>query len=458
MPDKNELVLESIRKLLKLNVPDKEIILNLKEVGISEENANQLIKEAKKEPEKKTKPEKTDDEKDTEPFSEKVKNYGKKDDEISKLEDGQIAKLWEKGILTTANQRLKEMKEIQENFEGKISKEVEKGLEKEIKKINALLESKSILLSEKINSKMEEKELEVASVLNTKISELKKLGSQLKIDLEQVEKKTQENKLMLEKFKMLEEELKELKNSLIKEMNSELIQSKSDAQDFLESSKKRLEELDQRISKTLELQSNIVEGLIKEAEDKVSSIAVQKNTDLENEMKNKLSEMNELIKKLNPEKIDKKLKEFEQKAVETEKKISNMTEKTGKSMPEQTGKTEQINVQEWDEKMGKKIVEWDKRVSDKIHELETEIKGEIDYDSLRNTTHDLEIFKEKFIKTIEENTERLSKKLEQLNQEAQKAEQKTDSRIELIDKKIKELDVFEKKFAAEMNRIINSKK
>ena len=47
MLTKKQLLLKSIRELLSLNVSIEEILVNLKEVGVTEAQAKQLIEEAK---------------------------------------------------------------------------------------------------------------------------------------------------------------------------------------------------------------------------------------------------------------------------------------------------------------------------------------------------------------------------------------------------------------------------
>ena len=47
MASKKQLLLKSIRELFSLDVSGQEIMLNLKEVGINEEQAKKLIAEAK---------------------------------------------------------------------------------------------------------------------------------------------------------------------------------------------------------------------------------------------------------------------------------------------------------------------------------------------------------------------------------------------------------------------------
>ena len=47
MSSKKDLLLKSIRELLALKVPAREIALNLKEVGINESQVKELVEEVK---------------------------------------------------------------------------------------------------------------------------------------------------------------------------------------------------------------------------------------------------------------------------------------------------------------------------------------------------------------------------------------------------------------------------
>ena len=47
MPDKKSIILESVRKLIALDLSDEEIIKNLRDVGISEKDARAILNEVK---------------------------------------------------------------------------------------------------------------------------------------------------------------------------------------------------------------------------------------------------------------------------------------------------------------------------------------------------------------------------------------------------------------------------
>ena len=47
MPDKKSIILESVRKLIALDLSDEEIIKNLRDVGISEKDARTILDEVK---------------------------------------------------------------------------------------------------------------------------------------------------------------------------------------------------------------------------------------------------------------------------------------------------------------------------------------------------------------------------------------------------------------------------
>ena len=133
--DREKLMLTSIKKLIDLNVSEDEILLNLKEIGVSEEEAKGLIKKAggfkktaleevaEKEPEKETKvnigkvieKELSTIEPKEEPKKEsKLFTFEQK---YGKDVEPAISGLWEKGVLVTVTDKLEEMKKLKKDIE-----------------------------------------------------------------------------------------------------------------------------------------------------------------------------------------------------------------------------------------------------------------------------------------------------------------------------------------------------
>jgi hypothetical protein len=388
MPNKKKILLDGIKKLLALKVPEEEIISNLKDVGISEKQARALIEEVRlgkrpkeEEPEEESRGKKFENKEEPEEqlvseedaqaealekeylgeeekpedinvrktieeteelaeeeaqsiFEKKIENTaseeknsgveeesfesetGKPEEETSetveeepeeesenieyeetkgkivegkfssknkdnaekegKKEDIDFEKLWEKGILTIVNQRLQEMKGIQANIDLEIQKRASEIAKKEIDKVNALFEGQRELTVETVNSKLEQKTRDLGKMLDAKVLELKEISKSVKNDIARLEKLQQAQKDSLKQIDERLGELDETKKTLIAEMNSELIKSKSEIEEFLDSSNKKVQETQAMINETLELESSIVDGLVKDTETKISASKLER--------------------------------------------------------------------------------------------------------------------------------------------------------------------------------------
>ncbi|MDD5163681.1 MAG: hypothetical protein PHD95_05760 [Candidatus ainarchaeum sp.] len=188
-----------------------------------------------------------------------------------KADNADFEKLWEKGILTIVNQRLQEMKGIQGEIESELGKRASEIAKKEIDKVNVLFESQRDLAVETMNAKLGQKTKEIDKMLDAKVLELKEISKSVKGDISKLEKLQQSQKEGLEQINERLAGLDEAKKTLIVEMNSDLIKSKSEIEEFLSSSSKKVQEIEARVNETLELESNIVDSLVKETEAKLAS-------------------------------------------------------------------------------------------------------------------------------------------------------------------------------------------
>ena len=151
--DKEKILKDSVRKLLGLNISDKEIIENMKNVGVTSDQAARILKETKDElsgkAAKPSVPKKgSSEEKESLDIYSKV--YDNLDDGdlkaplISKpIKNPQynasggstdISKLWEKGIMATVDSKLGEMERIQKELDEVLDKKIKEKIAIETKK------------------------------------------------------------------------------------------------------------------------------------------------------------------------------------------------------------------------------------------------------------------------------------------------------------------------------------
>ena len=194
----------------------------------------------------------------------------------SKKSEAVLAGLWKKGILTTVSQNLAEMKKIRADIESALNKRASAIAKKEVDKVKAFFDAQRTLILESVDSRLEQKTKQLDKMLDDKIRELKEVSKEIKADSAKLEKLRGTQKDGLRQVAETLEGLEEAKNSLVSEMNSELMKSKSAVAEFLEKSQKKLDEIDARINETLQLESSIVEGLVRDADAKIDEAVAKR--------------------------------------------------------------------------------------------------------------------------------------------------------------------------------------
>ncbi|MFH1255723.1 MAG: hypothetical protein V1494_00375 [Candidatus Diapherotrites archaeon] len=481
MIDKKEVLLESIEKLLGLNIPDKEIVANLREIGVDSDEATDLIAEAKdggvkKLREKHAEEKGLEEERARQLFGEKNAGSGEAIDDFddsvfskeprarepraekereaeesrysgreektrqstdssrgssTKASESDFSRLWEKGIITTVDSKLEEMRRLKKEIEDEIEKKIEDGLKGEVKKINVLLESQRDLLVSKVNSELEKKTNELTSMIDGKIKELKEINSEATHSLSAFKTEQKMNEKLVEEANKRLVELDKTRSRIVAEYNASLIESKSKLEDLLKAVDAKISETDERINKALQLQSKINEGLVEDAQQKVENIALMREGELEKALREKLKELDE----------------------ETEKVIqlqSSIDKDLVDKVKQKVEKIELAKENELEKELNKKIKEIDE-VSVKISPVEIKAKME----KLNTAMDSLNEFKVQFVKVVKANTDSFQKTKKDWTEQMQQREKAIDEHIKAVDAKIAELTDFEKKFAEEIGMKID---
>lgn len=320
---KRDILVDSVKKLLALRVPENEIIVNLGEIGVSSAQARELINEAKKEPIEEEEEKKLKDDSGSvfmdvaENLAEATESEGEEsegdvvegissqfpDEEegdskkkrhrapviIEKKVAGRIGsfrakpvktsidRLWEKGILTAVNQKLNEMKSIREELDRVMQKNIEQAMQSELERIKVMFESQRSLMVSQMEEKLEDKFREASYLIEQKLIEIKTSKNELVEAAGILEEERKRHKQFMKDYEASMSGLKGSKDAMIAEMNSELIRAKSNAQAVIDTAEAKIKEIDERVSRTLELESSIAEGLMSDAEDKIKEMIDEKS-------------------------------------------------------------------------------------------------------------------------------------------------------------------------------------
>ncbi|MFA5357621.1 MAG: hypothetical protein WC308_01740 [archaeon] len=231
----------------------------------------------------------------------------KKSASLESVSDSDIEELWKKGIVVAMNAKLAEMKKLKMDVDYVVQQKVDSAVRKETDKFKVLLDSQKELIISSNKEALEEKLREIAFIIDSKIAELRQYNVDLKSNLSMLEKTKGERDSALSQLSSAIEEVRRTKGEMISETNSELIRIKSQTQEFIDSADAHLKEMDDRIAKTLELEKNIAEGMLQEAEQRIDELAMQKAQGLLEEMEVELNKIRAAEKQLSLDTLKQKI-------------------------------------------------------------------------------------------------------------------------------------------------------
>jgi hypothetical protein len=330
MADKQKVLQESVEKLRRLNVADDEIVAYLKEFGIPEDYIRSLLSGtvpvSAPEPQKKRVPAAEEEQIEAPVIGDISARFFRKKSDERKTPDGvparvsqrqaaseplpkqgpkrvpaepsdasgQMASLWEKGILSTVTDSLIEMKKIRDDLDAVLAKRLDAALDKESQKITALQESLRQLMMAKMNSELEKKSAEFSAMLDERITELKRTKDEFKKEEDLMRT---ERKVASELYRQLSEELsksKELRDKSVAQFNADLLKSRSDVLVLIEDSRKKMLAIEERATKTLQLETAIIEGMVKDAAGRIDRLTVDKIEELAQGVQARLDEFEQM--------------------------------------------------------------------------------------------------------------------------------------------------------------------
>ena len=213
---------------------------------------------------------------------------------------------------TTDKKASDEQLKLKDDIDGEIDSRVDSAVKKEINQFKVLIDSQKDLIISSNKEALMEKQKEITFIIDSKIVELKKYNREIEENIHAIEAtKAEQQKAMRELDDSLDS-VKKTKTTLIMEMNSELIKSKSQAQEFIDKSERHLKEMDERINKTLELEKNIAEGMLQKAEQKIETMTIARADDIIQELQVELNKVKAVEKEVSIETLDEKIKRLDQ--------------------------------------------------------------------------------------------------------------------------------------------------
>ncbi|MEI7961370.1 MAG: hypothetical protein WCI04_03465 [archaeon] len=221
--------------------------------------------------------------------------------------DANFEELWKKGIVVAVNAKLAEMKHLKDDVDSEISKKVEESLRKELYQFKVLMDSQKDLIVSSNKEALMQKQREISFIIDAKIAELRQYNKQLGEVMAAIDASKKQQSNALAEIATALEDAKRTKSQLVIEMNSELIKSKSGAQAFLDSASAHLSQMDERINKALELEKNIAEGMLAQAEQRIEELTISRADELISQLQVELNKLQTSSMKFSPAAIEEKV-------------------------------------------------------------------------------------------------------------------------------------------------------
>jgi len=220
--------------------------------------------------------------------------------------------LWKKGIVVAVNAKLSEMKRLKDDIDNELAQKVDESIRKELYQFKTLMDSQKDLMISSNKQALEEKQREIVFIIDSKIAELKQYNKQISDNLATIDTAKQQQQLALSQINSALEDAKRTKTQMIVEMNSEMIKSKSQAQAFIDSASTHLNQMDERINKTLELEKNIADGMLAQAEQKIEVLTISRADELISNLQLELNKLKTETSNISPEMLEQKIKTLDE--------------------------------------------------------------------------------------------------------------------------------------------------
>lgn len=373
----DEIVVESIRKMLALKMQDDDIVGSLVDAGVDYDHAVEMLdavktgKTIKSEKRKESESDFEDSDlvdseelSEEEEFLEEKPRKKGKDKDVFKEVNGTSLGVWQEGVLSIINEKLEDISAKQKRLTEEINTKVKELTSAELTKMNAMIGSQRALLVTKVDATLNAKGQELKQQIENTLRVVQQVNTdtQKKLhDIAETVNSLQDMKKTLsaqiETVQAIKQELSETVDTIRRNTNSEM-------ENLFIQHRSQLEAITNRLNSTMNLSAKILESLVKATKDKV-----------ETESRTKVDEFLEDLKaKLSVEDINKALAKLES-IKDFEKKISDIVDmKVSTAM----GSIDTSKYEESITDLNKRIMEMEKRTKSVDPDLLEELESKVD--------------------------------------------------------------------------------
>lgn len=276
----DEIVIESIKKMLQLQMPEEEIIASLVDAGVDYDYALKMVDSVKNKREiPKDKPVKK---------QEGVESSDQKESSLKDVDKTSLG-VWQEGIITIINQKLDQIDSKQRALDEEIRTRVNSITSQELAKMKAVIDSQRALLASKLDLTVSQKLTEIKKQVDANLSLLQEINTNTQKKLAQMEELTKtlnDMKSVLSQQIDNVQNMRESLNSVIEDVKNS---ARRELQTLFDQYKSQIEEITARTNSALNLSSKILESLVNASERKIDDYL---NTKIETFMKDLQTKIN----------------------------------------------------------------------------------------------------------------------------------------------------------------------
>lgn len=447
MPNQ-EAIIENIRKLESMGLHGEELIAQLNQLGIPRTQAERWINEAH--PAQKTATATVSQAPPARETHAAGNPIISSSTYVPPAPQAPMAteKLWEKGILSAVDAKLAQMERLKKEIDDVLEARVQAHYDSMEKKLEALFDAQRELYKFKMDAQLTAKTKEVEDILDQKIDEIKTINLSTQEDLQRIKGQ----KMVIEDLaKELSDKslaLEATKKAIIDDTGQKLEDLQEKVDELIHDTETRMREVENRASKTLELEEKITSNLSVQMEEQANKIVEIKVEDLRMEIKKEIIE----LKKLGADLASKDI----QGVVEEFKEMNEKMEKTKKGID---ALVEQ-KTREVDQMLEKKLLDVDKIVNTKMETIVKEkeqtftrkvdtqsmdvnsLKKELAQKLLETETRmqGLDGFQKMFLETLKKNNIEREELVNILKKKIETFDARADEKVAIIDQRLKQLD------------------
>jgi len=279
----DEIVIESIKKMLQLNMPQDEILASLVDAGVDYDYAIEMLDSVQK-----NKPLKENKSKKQEEDVPELKAESEEDNDLKEVDKTSLG-VWQEGVTTIITQKLDDIEAKQNNLDNEIKTKISEITSVEIAKMKAVIDSQRTLLASKMDMSISSKLKEVKDQIDKTVKDLQSVNANTEKKLQDIDAI---NKSMIDLKTTLKEQIETVSN-LKESLDSTLDDFKRDSSRELtrlfDQYKAQLEDITNRTNSTMNLAGKILDSLVNASKNKIDAYLTSKINSFTQDLQSKLN-------------------------------------------------------------------------------------------------------------------------------------------------------------------------